>query len=308
MKLVYFLAGLYVWEFIMYLDYEYSIVRGRRKFLWTSLFYVGCRWCTLAALIIQLVGFDSSYGINCQVLVAMTFLFACLSFLFASSLVILRVHTLWEYNRTVVGITFALLLANTGSFIYNAAISRGRWAGDMCQIDHLVDTRASILSTFTADLILLALKLVGILRWKEARQKVGTWRLLYSEGLTWVVVFTLANVPPVVFIILNLNDPMNRMFIVPGMIVMSIGAVRMHRGITDRVALCGHQSEIVDTEKQSIQTTIQFLSSSHASHNEGGTHGTGGGVFASLHLAMPEVKWFGGKRDDGSESSGKETV
>jgi hypothetical protein len=44
-----------------------------------------------------------------------------------------------------------------------------------------VDTRASILSTFTADLILLALKLVGILRWKEARQKVGTWRLLYSE-------------------------------------------------------------------------------------------------------------------------------
>ena len=63
----------------------------------------------------------------------------------------------------------------------DAAISRGRWAGNICQIDHLVDTRASILSTFTADLILLALKLVGILRWKEARQKVGTWRLLYSE-------------------------------------------------------------------------------------------------------------------------------
>lgn len=51
----------------------------------------------------------------------------------------------------------------------------------MCQIDHLVDTKASILSTFTADLMLLTLKLVGILRWKEARQKVGTWWLLYSE-------------------------------------------------------------------------------------------------------------------------------
>jgi hypothetical protein len=62
-----------------------------------------------------------------------------------------------------------------------AGISRGRWAGNICQIDHLVDTRASILSTFTADLMLLALKLAGILRWKEARQKVGTWRLLYSE-------------------------------------------------------------------------------------------------------------------------------
>jgi len=73
------------------------------------------------------------------------------------------------------------LVLNHLSISSDAAISRGRWAGDIYQIDHLVDTRASILSTFTADLMLLALKLVGILRWKEARQKVGTWRLLYSE-------------------------------------------------------------------------------------------------------------------------------
>jgi hypothetical protein len=104
----------------------------------------------------------------------------------------------------------------------DAAISRGRWAGNICQIDHLVDTKASILSEFSADLVLLVLKLVGILRWKEARQKFGTWRLLYSEvspsyidaaapaltqywsqGLTWVVVFTLASVPPVVRLISN---------------------------------------------------------------------------------------------------------
>lgn len=76
---------------------------------------------------------------------------------------------------------YLFLILNLLRISSDAAISRGRWAGDICQIDHLVDTRASILSTFTADLMLLALKLVGILRWKEARQKVGTWRLLYSE-------------------------------------------------------------------------------------------------------------------------------
>jgi len=249
------------------------------------------------------VGFDSSHGINCQVLVTMTFLFAYLSFLFASSLVILRIHALWEYNRIVVGLTFALLLANTGSFIYNAAISRGRLAGDICQIDHLVDTRASILSTFTADLMLLALKLAGILRWKEARQKVGTWWLLYSEGLTWVVVFTLANVPPVVFIILNLNDPMNRMFIVPGMIVMSIGAVRMHRGHEDGVALCGNQTGMVDAkpEEQSIKMAIQFITGSSSFLEEGKR-----GAFPSLPWTMPRVKWFGGKQDDGSQEKNQE--
>jgi len=65
-KLVYVLAHT-SWEFVMYLDYEFSILRGRRKFSWTSLFYVGCRWCTLAALIVQLVGFGNFHGINCQV-------------------------------------------------------------------------------------------------------------------------------------------------------------------------------------------------------------------------------------------------
>ncbi len=64
-------------------------------------------------------------------------LFAYLSFLFASSLVIMRMwvpfpslfqpaerstlsHTLWEHNKVIVGLTFALLLANTGSFIYSS--------------------------------------------------------------------------------------------------------------------------------------------------------------------------------------------
>jgi hypothetical protein len=87
---------------------------------------------------------------------------------------------------------------------------------------------------------------------------------------------------------------------------MSIGAVRMHRGLTDRVPLCGHQDGIVDTKEQSVKTVTQFTSTSHPSHSEKGTHGTRSGVFASLHLIIPEVKWFGGKQDDGS--LGKETV
>jgi hypothetical protein len=89
-------------------------------------------------------------------------------------------------------------------------------------------------------------------------------------------------------------------------IVMSIGAVRMHRGLADGVALCGHQAGIVDTKERSVKTAIQFTSSSHPSHSEAGTQGAGSGVFTSLHLIMPEVKWFGGKQDDGS--SGKEVV
>jgi len=92
-------------------------------------------------------------------------------------------------------------------------------------------------------------------------------------------------------------------------IVMSIGAVRMHRGLADRGALCGHQPGTDDIEEQPIKTAMQFISSSHPSHREEGTHGARGGVFASLSLIMPKVKWFNGKLEDGSaEKELKEAV
>jgi hypothetical protein len=88
---------------------------------------------------------------------------------------------------------------------------------------------------------------------------------------------------------------------------MSIGAVRMHRGLADGLALCGNQAGMVDTkpEEQSIKMAIQFITGS-SSFLEEGKHGAGGGVFPSLPWAMPRVKWFGGKQDDGPQE--KESV
>jgi hypothetical protein len=80
----------------------------------------------------------------------------------------------------------------------------------------------------------------------------------------------------------------------------------MHRGLTDRVALCGPNAGIVDTKEQSVKTATHFTSSSPPSYSEEGTQGVGGGVFASLLSIMPEMKWFGGKKDEGSP--GKEVV
>jgi len=47
-----------------------------------------------------------------------------------------------------------------------------------------------------------------------------------------IVVFV-AEVPTTVFVLLNLNDPMNLMFQVPALIVMAIGASRVYRGLAD---------------------------------------------------------------------------
>ncbi|KAH9026028.1 hypothetical protein EDB85DRAFT_2291988 [Lactarius pseudohatsudake] len=120
-------------------------------------------------------------------------------------------------------------------------VLHGTWSRDLpvgvCTVTNTLETRANILVTFVTDLVLLALRLMltGLLRWENARQKGGIWWLLFTQGLAWMIIVTVAEAPITVFILLNLNDPMNLMFQLPAVITMTIGASRVYRGLSDYV-------------------------------------------------------------------------
>jgi len=299
MKLDHVLGGLYIWEFVLNLDYEYSIIMGKRKLIRTFPLYLGCRWCPLFVITVYLIGFDVSHEIDCQALVLMTFTFGYLSFLFSSALIILRICALWEYNKIVIAFASASWLANTASYIYSAVTSQGYWTGSICAIQHTEHTKISIFSTFITDLILLALMLIGVLRWQEARRKGGVWWLLYTQGLVWVVVLTVAEVPPVIFIILDLNDPMNLMFLTTGLIIMSICASRMYRGLADHLMVNAPPVRAIGGEQSSV--TSWFAGPSHTDYPTESMHSARG---ASLHSdALPDSPpqdGFGARQGDRS--------
>ncbi|KAI0256381.1 hypothetical protein BJV78DRAFT_461835 [Lactifluus subvellereus] len=160
-------------------------------------------------------------------------MFGYLSFAFSSALIVLRVVALWDRNKVVTALASACWLATIGSYIYSAATARAFWNGDSCTAFDTERTKTGIFSTFVSDLVLLILMLVGLLRWKNARQTCGVWWFLCTQGLVWVALLTLAEVPPTVFIILNLNDPLNLMFQVLALIIMAVGASRIYRGLAD---------------------------------------------------------------------------
>ncbi|KAI0250158.1 hypothetical protein BJV78DRAFT_612056 [Lactifluus subvellereus] len=204
-KLLHALGGLYIWEILINLDYEFSVFTGKRKLTGTFPLYLGCRWCPLVVLITQFLVLDVSAGTGCQVMIV-SFTFGYLSSLFASALIILRISVLWDHNKVVIALASASCLGNTACYLYVMATSRGYWTGDPCALQHTRHAMVGIFSSFATDLLLLVLMLIGVLRWKEEGRQQGSlvW-FLYMQGLAWVVVFTLAAVPPVVFIILNLN-------------------------------------------------------------------------------------------------------
>ena len=65
--------------------------------------------------------------------------------------------------------------------LLGVATSRGNWTGSICAIQHTEHIKISIFSTFSTDLILVTLMLVGVLRWREPRQNGRTWWLLYTQ-------------------------------------------------------------------------------------------------------------------------------
>src|SRR6266850_2412989 len=72
------------WEFFSNLDYECSVIMGKRKFTWSFpvcsfplhmvgrltrrvQLYLGCRWCPLFAIITYFVLFNLHDEVNCHV-------------------------------------------------------------------------------------------------------------------------------------------------------------------------------------------------------------------------------------------------
>ncbi|KAH9021229.1 hypothetical protein EDB84DRAFT_1580928 [Lactarius hengduanensis] len=238
-KLVHVIGGIYIWEIVSCLGFEFSVISKKRKFTWSFLLYLGCRWCPLFALALQFLGFDVSHKINCQACVVLSFAFAYLSFMCTSALIILRVVALWNHSKTIIAFTCAVWIGNTTIYAYSLTTLRSAWNDSFCVILHTDHGRISVFSTFTTDLILLVLMLAGLKCWKNAPKSCGIWRLLRTQGLIWVMIVTLVEIPPVIFVFLNLNDPMNLISQALAPMIAPLGAARLYRGLIDYPASNG---------------------------------------------------------------------
>ncbi|KAI9432550.1 hypothetical protein H4582DRAFT_2083474 [Lactarius indigo] len=212
-KLYHAVCGVLIWEFVVSLGFEFSVFTGKRKFRSSFLLYLGARWCALVSVITVLVGLNPVNRVNCQATAVFVFLFSCLSLSCAEGMVVLRIAAIWGLNKIAIVTAAAVWLADAGALIHVVVIVRGNWSenpiGAVCEVTNSSETRTKFLVSFVTDLVLLALMLTGLLRWENARQKGGIWWLLYTQGLAWIIIVAVAEAPIVVFILLNLNNPMN---------------------------------------------------------------------------------------------------
>jgi len=268
-KVLHVMGGLYIWEYVTTIWFEWQIITGRRRCRWTIWLYSGCRLSALVAMIIIFVGFDAMQPLDCKLWLISVFFFAYLAFVFASALIVLRIVAIWERNIIVTTIAISAWLVNITFYIRSISRANAIWdpAANTCLILNTERTIEPVTITLVEDFILLGLMLSGLRRYGEAGM-FGLWRFLYYQGLFWLALVTLAEIPPTVFVILNLNDYLNLMFQVPELIMMAVGASRIYRCLADYTCMSefnwnDEKSWAVNGEVMSdvVPTTIRFQES-----------------------------------------------
>jgi len=188
------------------------------------------------AVILSLVGIDVTTQYNCDVQNIFQFFFGYLAFAAASLLIVLRINAIWNGKRFVIAIATGVWVANVGLLIQSVARIHASWIpeADTCVITDIHSTQLNMIATLITDIVLLLIMLIGLLRLGFNEPGVyGLGYLMWKQGLIWLFLATIAEVPPVVFISLNLNVPFDYMFQIPAVVTMSIAATRIYRSLTD---------------------------------------------------------------------------
>ncbi|KAI0294344.1 hypothetical protein BC826DRAFT_1011692 [Russula brevipes] len=179
---------------------------------------------------------DNTTPLNCQLLLSSELTACFLSAAAASLLIVLRIIAIWNRNRIVMvtvlsiwGIYFAIL-------VQVVVRVRPVWmpAGSMCVARNIELTLINITSTLVTDIALLVMMLAGMLPLRcHGGGMFGLSKLLWKQGVIWLLLATAVEVPPVVFIALDLNYPLNLISQAPSLIIMTIAGSRMHRQLVD---------------------------------------------------------------------------
>ncbi|KAN0118816.1 hypothetical protein V8E52_004927 [Russula decolorans] len=211
------LDGVFIWEFFTTLHYEWDVIRGHRPYRWTIWIYSLTRVAALMAIVLNMISLDNPDKVNCQVspcltsgsvwltvipkaLYTMNNFFSYVAFGSASLLIVLRIIAIWNRKTIIVIIATGLWLADVAFLIYGTATLRGVWSDESssCVIINMQSNKINIIAQLTSDVILLLIMVAGLLRLRLEIGDFGLGRILWNQSLIWLMLATVAEVPPAV--------------------------------------------------------------------------------------------------------------
>ncbi|OJT03932.1 hypothetical protein TRAPUB_5385 [Trametes pubescens] len=234
LKFMHVLSGLYFWEFISSLDFEWGFFTGKKRFQYPAVFYFLNRYFLLFTMVGILIALDTTTKIDCQALYTFNQIMGQSASGLASINLSIRTMALWSHHRWIV-IPIVIIILGHWSLILQGVLVKASWVdGQGCLVTGSNNTilAATFIYSMCFDLIILLLSMyklvIGV---KGGRSQLMT--LLFKDGLVYFIIAFLSNLLATVFIMLNLNAIMSVIFNVPAAIFSTIVACRAVRRLTN---------------------------------------------------------------------------
>ncbi|VDB95222.1 unnamed protein product [Peniophora sp. CBMAI 1063] len=236
-KLLHGCFGWAIWEYISHLRYEWDVYRGKTQYRWTIWVYTSCRVAMLSTFVFDSIAINGGTQRYCTALFMLGTASGYMAISLASLLIVLRITAVWGKRTTVVICSYILWLSSLALNVHNVALLRASYntASRACLPYHTDTFLPNAIGILVSDTMLLALMLAGILRVRRDAMKRGISDILYRQAIVWLIVAILAEVPVVIFAILDLNDPLIVMFQPIELVSLVICAGHMYRALLDYV-------------------------------------------------------------------------
>ncbi|KAI0784687.1 hypothetical protein C8Q75DRAFT_778375 [Abortiporus biennis] len=216
-QMVVFFMGLTVWELLLTCWYDLAILSRRIPFTWSYFFWFLGRTSIFTAILTLIIVTRAKTELNCAVLIPIMSATGLIGSACASTLLMIRTLAVWRSNPYVTWTLRFLSLAQFTFLIYSGASGlSAQWSSEIrsCLIEshHEVLLAANFLYTVIYDFIIFILCIYGVSKLAAETKLVRT---LYAQGLLYVVVTFIVNIPASVFTILHLNPVMSIIFSPP---------------------------------------------------------------------------------------------
>ncbi|KAH8103618.1 hypothetical protein BXZ70DRAFT_1006003 [Cristinia sonorae] len=221
------LVGVYCWDFVISLDFDWSVITRKRELKWPLIPYFLGRYFSLFALIGLLVALDAT-GIDCVPLFTFVHFAMHASLGIANINLAVRTMAFWNTHRAVV---FSLVAFILGQWALIFTTIPGHAESHLeagCSIIPQETKLLSVLFFYSAafDAVMFTL---SAWRLYVRKKRTGIVQLLFVERLSSYLIATVFNFVPAVFMTLNLNPVMNIMVDFPAVIASTILASQLIR-------------------------------------------------------------------------------
>ncbi|EKM58094.1 uncharacterized protein PHACADRAFT_252104 [Phanerochaete carnosa HHB-10118-sp] len=253
-RLMHTLLGLYIWEFVTSLSFDWDFVVGRKKFRWPMVFYFANRYFLLFALIGIAVALNVTEPVNCQALYTYNQVFGNAAIGLASINLSLRTVAVWSQSRYLI-VGLVLVIMGHWSLLLHGLLIKAEWIpGSGCAITNTNNTllAATFIYSMCFDFIVLVLT-AWKLAWPTKRsERTKLVSLIFGDGLIFFFIAFIANLIATIFMLLNLNAVMSIIANVPAAIASTIVACRAVRRLTN------YTSQGAEVFNSSSASTLAF--------------------------------------------------